>query len=162
MSIYSVADGVLISGEPLRFRGIEGFECPLPADEYQALTFYAGRRLNNNEYQNEYFVRVNNAEVYRTSECDQNQVTLFATGLSGDEWLTAFGETESDSPGGGDAQVMAFCPGDEKWVELDYPNRKSLKLQVSAGVAYFGISVRVRTETKDPVITFRIGSDLGP
>ena len=162
MSIYSVNNGVLISGEPLRFRGIEGYECPLPADEYQSLTFYEGHRLNNNEYQNEYFVRVNNSEVFRTSECGQTQVTLFATGLSGDEWLTAFGSAESESPGGGDAQVMAFCPGDAQWVELDYPNAKALKLQITDGVAYFGISVRVRTDVEDPAITFRIGSEVGP
>lgn len=149
-------DLITISG--IVFSGIEGIDCQVPADEFQSRTYDGvGLELNNTKYINKYFAKSNRSVNRKLSEFEAEYTTIMITGLDGDEYITAYGETEVEPPGGsGNALIYAFCPGYEEWYELNNCIGKSMKLDIDGGITYIGLSVKLIKNVDNPIINFLI------
>jgi len=151
-------DSIVISG--IVFSGIEGIDCQIPIDEFQSKTYDGvGSELNNTKYINKYFAESNRSINKKLTEFETEYTTIKITGLDGDEYITAHGETQMEPPAGsGNALIYAFCPGYEEWYELDNCAGKSMKLDINDGVAYIGLSAKLIRCSDDPIINFLIYS----
>jgi len=158
MNFYHPSTGNPIFVSGIVFSGIEGIDCQIPIDEFQSRTYDGmGSELNNTKYINKYFAESNRSVNRKLSEFETEYTTIKITGLDGDEYITAYGETQIEPPGGsGNALIYAFCPGYEEWYELDNCAGKSMKLDVDAGITYIGLSVKLIKATDGPIINFLI------
>ena len=158
MNFYdpSTGDPIVISG--IVFSGIEGIDCQVPNEEFQSRTYDgAESELNNTKYMNKYFAESNRSTNRKLSEFEAECTTIKITGLDGDEYITAYGESQSEPPGGsGNALIYAFCPGYEEWHELNNCAGKSMKLDINGGITYVGLSVKLIGNVDNPIINFLI------
>ena len=160
MDFYDPSTGDPINVSGIVFSGIEGIDCQIPIDEFQSKTYDGvGSELNNTKYINKYFAESNRSVNKKLTEFETEYTTIKITGLDGDEYITAHGETQMEPPAGsGNALIYAFCPGYEEWYELDNCAGKSMKLDINDGVAYIGLSAKLIRCSDDPIINFLIYS----
>jgi len=158
MNFYDPSNGDPINVSGIVFSGIEGMDCQIPAGEFQSRTYDgAGSELNNTKYVNKYFAESNRSINRNLSEFEAEYATIKITGLDGDEYITAHGDTQTEPPGGsGNVSVYAFCPGYEEWYELDNCAGKSMKLDIDGGIAYVGLSAKLLRNVDNPIINFWI------
>jgi len=158
IEFYDPSSGNLITISGIVFSGIEGIDCQVPNGEFQSRTYDGdGSELNNTKYINKYFAESNRSINRKLTEFETEYTTIKITGLDGNEYITAHGETQTEPPAGsGNAAVYAFCPGFEEWYELDNCAGKSMKLDVNGGITYIGLSVKLIRNTDNPIINFLI------